>query len=103
LVALKAIYCKKDNNEKIFCNEEQEEHSPSFKKLKNKHSAFESNINELGHRGLDRCPDSGLPHFTRYIGLVLCAYNFKKMGRQILKLEREALIATAKEVRFFIL
>jgi hypothetical protein len=80
-------------------NEEQEEHSPSFKKLKNKHSAIESNINELEHRGLDRCPDRGLPHFTRYIGLAVCAYNLKKIGRQILKREREALNAPAKEVR----
>ena len=80
-------------------NEEQEEHSPSFKKLKNKHSAIESNINELEHRGLDRCPDRGLPHFTRYIGLGVCAYNLKKIGRQILKREREALNAPAKEVR----
>ncbi len=31
--------------------EEGEEHSRSFKKLKNKHSAIESNINELEHRG----------------------------------------------------
>jgi hypothetical protein len=80
-------------------NEEQEEHSPSFKKLKNKHSAIESNINELEHRGLDRCPDRGLPHFTRYIGLGVCAYNLKKIGRQILKLEREAINTPAKEVR----
>ena len=58
-------------------NEEQEEHSPSVKKLKNKHSAIESNINELEHLGLDRCPDRGLP-FTRYIGLGVCAYNLKK-------------------------
>jgi hypothetical protein len=27
---------------------------PKFKRLKNKHSAVESNINEVEHRGLDR-------------------------------------------------
>jgi hypothetical protein len=37
--------------------EEAEENSPAFKRLKNKHSAIESNINELENRGLDRCPD----------------------------------------------
>ena len=79
--------------------EEQEEHSPSFKKLKNKHSAIESNINELEHRGLDRCPDKGLLHFIRYIGLGVCAYNLKKIGRQILKLERESLNAALKRVK----
>ncbi|MDP2888867.1 MAG: hypothetical protein Q8P34_07855 [Bacteroidota bacterium] len=40
-------------------NEEMEECGRLFKKLKNKHSAIESNINELEHRGLDRCPDRG--------------------------------------------
>ena len=71
--------------------EEEEEHSRSFKKLKNKHSAIESNINELEHRGLDRCPERGIIHFTRYISLGVCAYNLKKIGHQILKNEREAL------------
>jgi hypothetical protein len=79
--------------------EEEEEHSMSFKKLKNKHSAIESNINELEHRGLDRCPDRGYPHFKKYIGLGVSAYNLKKIGRQILKLEREALEAASKPVR----
>ncbi len=79
--------------------EEQEEHSTSFKKLKNKHSAIESNINELEHRGLDRCPDRGYPHFKRYIGLGVCAYNLKKIGREILKQEREALEAVSKPVK----
>jgi len=79
--------------------EEEQEHSRSFKKLKNKHSAIESNINELEHRGLDRCPDRGYPHFKKYIGLGVCAYNLKKIGKQILKLEREALEAATKQFR----
>ena len=77
--------------------EEQEEHSTSFKKLKNKHSAIESNINELEHRGLDRCPDRGYPHFKKYIGLGVSAYKLKKNGRQILNLEREALDAAPNQ------
>lgn len=79
--------------------EEEEEHSTSFKKLKNKHSAIESNINELEHRGLDRCPDRGYLHFKKYIGLGVGAYNLKKIGRQILKLEKEALENAQKPVR----
>jgi len=71
--------------------EEAEENSRPFRRLKNKHSAIESNINELENRGLDRCPDRGLHHYSRYIGLAVCAYNLKKIGRQILKKEREAL------------
>ena len=80
-------------------NEEEEEHSKVFKRLKNKHSAIESNINELEHRGLDRCPDRGYLHFKRYIGLGVSAYNLKKIGRQILKLEQEALETVRKQIR----
>lgn len=70
--------------------EEYEETSPKFKRLKNKHSAIESNINELENRGLDRCPDRGFHHYKRYIGLGICAYNLKKIGRKILELKRLA-------------
>jgi transposase, IS5 family len=73
-------------------NEQEEEHGTTFKRLKNKHSAIESNINELEHRGLDRCPDRGYHHYKRYIGLGVSAYNLKKIGRQILKLQRQALV-----------
>jgi transposase, IS5 family len=80
-------------------NEEMEEHSTWFKKLKNKHSAIESNINELEHRGLDRCPDRGYGHFKNYIGLGVCAYNLKKIGREILKQERAALESASRPVK----
>jgi hypothetical protein len=69
--------------------EEIEEKSRSFKKYKNLHSTIESNINELECRGLDRCPDRGLKHFKTYIGLGVCAYNLKKIGKHILDIERE--------------
>lgn len=68
--------------------EEQEETSRPFKKLKNKHSAIESNINELENRGLDRCPDRSLEHYKRYIALGVTAYNLKKIGKQLLEIER---------------
>lgn len=71
--------------------EQEEESSRPFKRLKNKHSAIESNINELEHRGLDRCPDRGIENYTRYIGLGVCAYNLKKIGAKILKDQREEL------------
>lgn len=70
--------------------EEQEESGRSFKRLKNKHSAIESNINELGNRGLDRCPDKGIKHYCAYITLGISAYNLKKIGRQILKTQKAA-------------
>lgn len=69
--------------------EQEEESSRSFRKYKNLHSTVESNINELEHRGLDRCPDRGIFHYTSYIALGVCAYNLKKIGKYILDKERE--------------
>lgn len=60
------------------------ESAPAFKKLKNKHSAVESNINELEHRGLDRCPNRTRRNFNSYIGLAITAYNLHKIGRKLL-------------------
>lgn len=59
------------------------ESAPVFKKLKNKHSAVESNINELEHRGLDRCPNRTRKNFDSYIGLAITAYNLHKIGRKL--------------------
>lgn len=69
--------------------EQEEEQSPGFKKFKNKHSAIESNINELEHRGLDRCPDRGIKNYLRYISMGVCAYNLKKIGAEILRQEKQ--------------
>lgn len=69
------------------CNEAEREieHSKEFKGLRNKHSAVESNINELEHRGLDRCPDRGYKNYKKYIGLGVCAYNLHKIGKELLR------------------
>ena len=61
------------------------ESTPAFRKLKKQHSAIESNINELEHRGLDKCPDRSYKNFKRYVGLGVGAYNLHKIGRQLLK------------------
>lgn len=76
----------------------EREKSPKFIKFKNKHSAVESNINELEHRGLDRVPDRGYSHFKSYISIGVCAYNLKKIGREILKQERRIIKLQLKEV-----
>lgn len=65
------------------------EEAPTFKRLKNKHNAVESNINELEKRGLDRCPDRTRNNFDRYIAMAVTAYNLHKIGRKILA-ERKA-------------
>ena len=82
----KVIMPKKGKRTK---QETEEEHTRSFKKLKNKHSAVESNINELEHSGLDRCPDRGYHGFKRYIGIGVIAYNLQRLGKQLLKQEIE--------------
>lgn len=59
------------------------ESAPAFRKLKDKHSAIESNINELEHRGLNRVPNRTRRTFDNYIGLSITAYNLHKIGRKL--------------------
>ena len=75
------------------CNktEQAEEGQRYFKLLRNKHSAVESNINELECRGLDRCPDRGYPNFKRYIGLAVAAYNLRRIGQELIAIQRQSL------------
>jgi len=75
---------KKNKLEKI------EESTRQFKKYRRAHSAIESNINELEHRGLDRCPDRGEEHFKTYISLGITAYNLKKIGKELRTQDRKA-------------
>jgi hypothetical protein len=73
---------------KLNQNEKAEEGEKKYQKLRRAHSAVESNINELEHRGLDRCPDRGYDHFKRYIALGICSYNLHKIGSELFKQER---------------
>ena len=75
------------------CNkqEQAEEGQRYFKLLRNKHSAVESNINELECRGLDRCPDRGYPNFKRYIGLAVGAYNLRRIGQELIAIQQQSL------------
>jgi hypothetical protein len=83
------------------CNklEQAEEDHRSFKLLRNKHSAVESNINELECRGLDRCPDRGYMHFKRYIGLSVAAYNLRRIGQRLIEIQREQQQTEKREFR----
>jgi IS5 family transposase len=72
--------------------EQEQEHQPTFKKLRNKHSAVESNINELECRGLDRCPDKGFKNFKRYIAIGICAYNLHRIGAELMRQEKDKLL-----------
>jgi len=59
------------------------EGSPAFKKLRNAHSAVESNINMLEHHCLDRCMDKGPKGFKRCVGLSVLAYNLHILGNAL--------------------
>lgn len=65
--------------------ETQKEHDPKFIKLRNAHSAVESNINQLEHNGLGRCLDRGIGNFKRYASLSVLAYNLHKLGEHLCK------------------
>lgn len=67
------------------------EHQETFVVLRNKHSAVESNINMLEHRGLNRCVDKGKAHFERYVALSVLAYNLHLVGKELVrqKIEKE--------------
>ena len=83
------------------CNklEQAEEDHRSFRLLRNKHSAVESNINELECRGLDRCPDRGYMHFKRYIGLSVAAYNLRRIGQELIEIQRQSTQSVERELR----
>lgn len=73
--------------------EQEREGQRSFRALRNRHHAVESDINCLEHHGLNRCPDKGLPGYKRYVGLGVLAYNLHKIGERLLEKRRgEALV-----------
>ena len=67
--------------------ETKREQKAEYKEIKNKHSAVESNINELEHRGLGRCPDKGYHAYKRYISIAIAAYNLHRIGKELLAQE----------------
>jgi hypothetical protein len=69
--------------------DKERENAPEFKRLRRQHSAVESNINMLEHHSLNRCVDKGLPHFKRYVGLSILAYNLHIMGNALMAAERK--------------
>ena len=80
---------------KLNQKEQEQENESAFKKTRNQHSAIESNINELEHRGLDRCPDKGYAHFKRYVGLGVCAYNLHRIGAELMRQARAEMLKQA--------
>ena len=58
---------------------------------------MESNINELEHRGLDRCPDKGIKGMHRYIGLAVIAYNLRRIGKILLEQDKRVSVADRRK------
>jgi transposase, IS5 family len=92
LVIPQVIMPKKGNKN---VKEKEEEPSKSFKKLRYAHSAVESNINQLEHHGLNRCPDKGLHRFKTYAALGVLSYNLNKLGRILLENEVKSVVRQA--------
>lgn len=65
--------------------QEAEEQARTFVALRRKHSAVESNINELEHSGANRVPDKGLHGFKKYVALGVLAYNLKRLGKLVME------------------
>lgn len=69
--------------------EKERESDKTFKKLRNQHSAVESNINMLEHHGLNRCMDKGIKGFKRCVGLSVLSYNLHLLGNALQAAEKK--------------
>ncbi len=74
----------------------------NYKKYRRKHSAVESNINELEQGGLDKVADKGLGGFKKYVAWGVLAYNLKRLGSLCVEQQREKAkkLQKAKKRRF---
>ena len=75
---------------KLSAADKERQSQKSWRKLANRHSAVESNINSLEHHGLNRCPDKGYQAYAQYAGLGVLAYNLHKIGNHLLDVRRAA-------------
>ena len=78
----------------------ERESERSFRALRHKHHAIESDINCLEQHGLNRCPDKGLRGYHRYVGFGVLAYNLHKIGRRLLE-QPKVLASIKKRIRSF--
>nr|WP_320040079.1 ISNCY family transposase [uncultured Desulfobacter sp.] len=74
----------------------EEETADVFIQHRKKHSAVESAINGLENHGLDRCPDSGILGFKRYVSLSILARNLQIIGHHIQQKELKKLQRTER-------
>ena len=65
---------------KLSAIDKEREGDPEFIQQRGKHSAVESAINALEVHGLDRCNDSGIDGFKRYVAMAVLARNIQRLG-----------------------
>lgn len=77
---------------KGYRNKERQEieSEKEFKKLRHKHSAVESGINDLQVHGLEKVPDRGIEGYKRYISLGIVGYNLHLLGGILLQKHNKA-------------
>ena len=66
-----------------------EENQQEFVAARQQHSAVESGIHALENHGLDRCPDSGIRGFERYVALAVVGRNIQVLGTILWKQEEQ--------------
>jgi len=84
---LQTIFCKvimPKKGKKTYVQQE-EEREKTFVAFRKKHSAIESNINELEQGGVNRVPDKGLEGFKKYVAWGVLAYNVKRLGKLVME------------------
>ncbi|GAH53155.1 unnamed protein product, partial [marine sediment metagenome] len=47
----------------------------------------------------DHCPDRGYPHFKRYIGLSVAAYNLRRIGQELIAIQQQKMQSTDTELK----
>lgn len=65
------------------------EHDPAFISERYQHSAVESGINCLEQHGLDKCLDSGIEGFERYVSIAIVGRNIQQIGSILRKKARD--------------
>ena len=80
-------------------SEQESEADKTFVGLRKKHSAVESNINELECSGVNKVPDKGIHAFKRYVALGVLAYNLKRLGRLVIEREKSTIARQKDKLR----
>jgi len=74
---------------KLTEEQRKEESRKEFVAARQQHPAVESGIHALENHGLDRCPDSGIRGFERYVALAVVGRNIQMLGTILWKQEEQ--------------